>query len=281
MSNESVWEPVGTEHLNPADAPSLIVIAGEGGVGKSHQVKLLCEDPDYGVKEVYVALSEPHALTTYDTPGLMYRPANNLAAVKALIAEMTDAVAYGKKIPRVLVWDNASATGDAEFQEYKRNPIKSKAGFRDKLAEFGDWGENFVEVMGEFGRSMLPCDVVVLVTTQGRPPELCLPGKVVPKNLVRLTSATFYMEARYRQVPVDDILSTPPGERDLPYRSFGRDASGRYDGNVVERFFITMNNGEVMAKGHHSLNIVEPAVLPDLLRKIHGLDKGATLKGGK
>lgn len=268
---KSVWAPHGTEYLDPADAPALIVVTGESGVGKSHQVKLLCEDADYGLENVYVALSEPHALTTYHTRNLMYRRAPNLAAVEGLVGELAAAAERGFRVPRVLVWDSASATGDLEFREFReRQPFKGGEGGRDKRAEYGDWGDRFIATMTNFGQSRLPCDVIVLVTTSGNPPELALAGKVVPKNLSRLTSATLHMEARERRLPIEEILSVPEADRFRPHRTFGKDENGNYDGRVVERFLITMNTGEVKAKGHHALNLVEPAVLPNILRKMHG-----------
>lgn len=119
-------------------------------------------------------------------------------------------------------------------------------------------------------RDGVPCDVVALVTTFESAfspiPELALPGKVIPKNLTRLTNVTLYMKAE--RVTFDP--NAPPNVVEAAHRTIGRDEQGRLTGEVVNRFFYTMNTGEIQAKGHHNLALRERAVLPDVLRKLHG-----------
>ena len=103
-------------------------------------------------------------------------------------------------------------------------------------------------------------------------PEIAVEGKLAPRNLTRLSSVTLYMKAEAKQFKGDDWPDDKIEALGAAHRTIGRRADGSPDGNVVSRVFITQDTGEIMAKGHHSLTLYEPANLPVILRKIHGRD---------
>lgn len=261
-----MWLPPGTQQAVASSKKALINILGRSGVGKSHLVYQLARDRDYGPESVLVLMSED-STATYDAPVNIKR-VTALGDVEQTVVALIDAGKRGRVLPRIVVWDSLSGTMDYQQRFYAENPMLSKAGQRDKLAEYGDLGQRFTELM-IFLRDQIPTDIVVLTTTTEGPlntlPEICVPGKITPRHLTRLSTCTLYMRSEEKKY--DPVQGVPP---ESPHRTIGYDETGAPLGVLVNRYFITQDTGEVMAKGHRTLGLRERAILPDVLRKIHG-----------
>lgn len=278
--------PQGTRVIASGDKRIILGVIGRSGAGKSHLVYQLAHDPDYGPDEVLVLMSED-ATSTYDAPVHVINVAS-FEDVRQATNEVAKLAAQGKRVPRVIVYDSPSGTGDDEMEQYALNPIIAKSsGNRDKLAEFGEFGENFKSMMRHFHRRS-PVDVVVLVTCyeeEGKLPELRLPGKVAVRNFTALTSSTLHLRAV--RGDFDPAKRIP---EEAPHREIARYENGNLIlengmGIIVQRYFWTRDAGEICAKGHHNLAVRERAILPDVLRKIHGqapppTEGGANGEGG-
>lgn len=262
-----IWYPNGTRVLGVDLADNtLINIAGESGVGKSRLGRQLWEDPDYGPDEVLIAMSEAHARTTYQLPGRVI-PWRSLNEVSEIVRGLRAAAKEGRRVPKVLFVDSLSGGGDQEMTGYNEDPILSKGGARDKLAEYGRFGDD-VRAFYTSISADLPCDVVVVMTTKEGPKgvELCIPGNVVPANFTRWAAVTLYM--KQHETLFDPAVDKPAPR---PHRSIDIDETVSPPvGRVINRYFYSRSVGEVKAKGHDNLRGVEPAYLPAILRKIHG-----------
>jgi hypothetical protein len=269
--NKEIWMPGGV--LTPKDLPQSgnvhVVIVGPPGSGKSHCVNQLLYDQDYGPDEVYVIMAE-NSITTYRHPDVRFTQVTTFTSANERRVEMVRAGQDGARLPKVAITDSLSGICDKQMEYYKDvEPfVSGKSGNRDKLAEYGDLGEQAIAYVGAW-RDQLYCDVVTLVTSfegaHTAVPELAVPGKVIPKNLTRLSSVCLYL----RPVP----FKCQPGEvpAEIPKHITVDQNNPNEDGsfNGVKRLFITMNTGEFEAKGHHALDLIEPGYLPDVLRKIH------------
>lgn len=247
------------------------LIAGDSGVGKSHTVRQIALDARFKDAGVAVLMAEDATATYGDAvPDRHLFPCRTVATAAAHMTEFVRAAKRGLKVPGVCFVDSLSGIVDYQMQEYKRNPIVSeRTNNRDKYAEFGDLGEQ-VRDFALMCRDDAPMDVIWLVTTCGTPPEYAVSGKVIPTNLTRWTSFTLYMKAREDAAEVDKIVAA--GEKaEAPHRTIGRNELGAPTGAVINRFFLTMNNGEVQAKGHRNLAMIERAYLPDVLMKVKGV----------
>jgi hypothetical protein len=251
-------------------------LAGGSGVGKSHTARQLALDSRFGPNELAVIMAED-ATATYGSvlPGRNIFPVKTVATAQAVLDQFIKAAKSGKRVPKVLMVDSLSGVVDYQMQEYNRNPMTSeKTGNRDKYAEFGDLGEQ-IRDFALACRDDAPMDVIWLITTMrpgGQAPEYCVAGKVIPANLTRWTSFTLYMEAKEERVSPEEILKLGP-KAEAPHRTIARDDKGAPTGVIINRYFLTMNNGEVQAKGHRNLGVIEKAYLPDVLCKIKGEQK--------
>ena len=261
-----IWYPNGTKVLGVDLADNtLINIAGESGVGKSRLIRQLLEDPEYGLDEVLIAMSEAHARTTYKLPGRIV-PWESLAEIDEIIKGLRAAVKEGRRVPKILAVDSLSGGGDHEMTGYNDDPILTKAGARDKLAEYGKFGDDVRAFYERLNTVELPCDVVVMMTTKegAKGVELCIPGNIVPANWTRWAAVTLYMK---QSETIFDPKVDKPQPR--PHRTIHVDEDSGM-GRVINRYFYSMNVGEVKAKGHDNLALKEVAYLPAILRKIHG-----------
>lgn len=274
-SSEAVWFPPTCKTLTSrGDAPVLIAVTGESGVGKSHLGHQLLVDPDYGPNEVGFIMSEK-SLTSYDFDNIHYDFAKGLSDAGDIIDSYRRAATLGKRLPKTLFFDSLSASCDGELQRYASEmTFTGQSGRRDKLSEYGDLGAQGQERLSVL-RNELPCDIVLIVRTKERgraAPELAIPGKIIPDNLTGWTDVTLYMKAEFKRFTDEEraAIGTNLDKFRLPHRTFGTDDSGVWDGTMIQRYFYTQNTGEVLAKGHHNLNMKERAIIGDVLRKIHG-----------
>ena len=254
--------------VTAATGKIIVGIVGESGSGKSFLVHQLANDPDYGPDEILVLMSED-ATASYDAPVHVVK-VDSFDDVLNSINELGAMHAKGLRVPKVIFYDSPSGTGHDEMESYEANPIITKGGARDKLAEYGDFGDRFIRTMRRFQRRC-PSDVIILVTSnegQGVRPELILPGKVAPKNFTSLTSVTLHLKAVSSKVEADK--GEPPA---AAHRTVSKLPEGGYE--VINRYFYTQNSGEIHAKGNKNLNIRERAIIGDVLRAIHGTKETA------
>lgn len=269
--NGDVWFPPGTQVLGEdREGHVLIVIYARSGVGKSHLVRQLLLDEEYGINEVLVLMSED-ATTTYNVTGAHVKQVTSILEVDEQVRNIINAANIKKRLPKVIVWDSLSGTMDYQRRHYKENqPFQTEGGKRDVRAEFGDLGYSTMDTLAAV-RDFVRTDVIVMVTTYEDPynprPEISVDGKLIPKHLTRLSTQSLYMKAE--RVTYD---AAKQDAKPALHRTIGYDAdTGKLSGEVINRFFITQDTGEVFAKGHHNLALKERAILPELLRKIHGL----------
>lgn len=269
MSDE-IWYPNGTKRVGVDVAKRVLInIIAEAGVGKSHLVAQLAADPDYGPDEILVFMTED-ATATYDAPVNIVR-VEGFDQVAETLDQVIAAHKEGRRVPKVVIWDSVSGSGDWQMEGYSRSPITSRGGARDKIAEYGDLLEQ-ARIMFLNIRDRLPCDVVNMITCWTNPKtskvELCIPGAAVPANLTRWSGVTLHMKAE--EIKYDPAVDKP---KPAAHRTIGCDETGKPLGVLINRYFYTMNSGEIQAKGHHNLALRERAILPDILRRIHGGSK--------
>lgn len=269
--SQEMFLPTGSTQAGTGRTKSLIVIAGESGAGKSHMVRQTVLDKDYGPDEVFVFMAED-STGTYGLPLPHYVRCTTFDVAQAKMKEFVRAAEAGKRVPKIAFVDSISGIGDYQKLSYEDNPHTSdKTGQRDKYSEFGDLGDagrRFALLC----RDEAPFDVIWFVTATpptGGSPEYCIAGKVIPSNINRWSSNTFYLKPELSQVEVAKLLSL--GEKaEAPHRTIVRNEKGQPTGEVINRYLISMHNGEVRAKGHRNLWQIEKAYLPDVLRKIKG-----------
>ena len=253
-------------------------IIGTSGVGKSFLVSQALEDADYGPDEVAVVMHEDGT----ESYGPLMKLANLYPVTTPDTAEVVldrliEGAKRGYRLPKLLFYDSLTGMTDYFQADKEDNPNQvwnpeKKEWARDKRSEYGDMGRWAQKIYLKL-RDQIPMDVIVLITSFEGPlspiPEIACEGKVIPKNITRWSSATLYMKAvPGKATPEEvaaDLASGPKG-----HRSYGRAADGSLDGTFISRYFTTQNTGEIMAKGHRNLYLTEPAVLPDVLRKIRG-----------
>lgn len=272
---EATWFPPGTQTLVPGDETVLLIVTGESGVGKSHLGQQLLRDPDYGPERVGFIMSEK-SLASYDTAGARYSKINDLSSASAIIDAYKRAFTLGKQLPAALFFDSLTSSCELQMKHYnEETPFLGASGKRDKLAEYGDIANEALARLSDL-RNELPCDIVVIVRTRERggrvAPELALPGKVIPDNLTGWSDVTLYMKSETKVFTPEEWEQVKPqmAKYQEPHRTFGETDKGPC---MIQRFFYTQNTGEVLAKGHHNLRLREKAILPDLLRAIHGKER--------
>lgn len=262
--SEEIWVPPGTSQAGTGEQKVFIVVAGHSGVGKSHTVRQLVEA--YGKDEVVSFMAED-ATATYGLPLPHIIRCKAIASAHAKMSEFVRGAAMKKRVPRIAVVDSLSGIVDYQQQEYnKTTPFRSStSGERDKRAEFGDLGDQ-VRDFALLCRDEAPMDVVWYVTTAGNPPEYAVAGKIIPSNLTRWTSCTFYMKSVMREYERAEV-ERQGAEAQAPHRTIGFDGDKAL---VVNRVLVCMNTGEVLAKGHRNLGLIEKANLPEIIKKIKG-----------
>lgn len=265
-----------------------INLIGRSGCGKSHcAVFQPCIDPGYGPNEVLVAMGED-STASYGEVMPIIENVNNFADVRALVKELAQAAAKGKRVPKLFVLDDLSILSQKERQYYDENPITSESGNRDTRTEFRTKGYNLIDTLMAI-RTDLPMDSMTLIRAHEGPfnaaPEIALEGNIAPKNLTGMSSVTLYMKA---EAPKFDAVSFVDafkrGVLFQPHRTVAASEAEiktalalaerakepvSIDTTVINRFFVTMNTGEIEAKGHHALRLKEKAYLPAILRAIH------------
>lgn len=266
-----IYYPSGTEVLGiNRFGKALLGVMGASGSGKSHLGNQLLRDPEYGKDEVLFMMAED-ATATYDMEGIRLRQVRTFDSAMEVANDLARATVAGKRLPKVIFVDSLSGMADYQRQSYKENSnFKTAAGERDKRAEFGDLGYSAIDLVIRL-RDAVAADVVVLATTfEGvfnAAPEIAIEGRLVPKNITRLTSLMLYLKAFSDDYDPAQITPKPKPHRQIVS---GQDANGKQFHKVINRYFFTQNVGEVIAKGHHALAFQEPAYLPDILRRVHG-----------
>lgn len=272
MSEPAIYYPAGTQIIGVNRFGKVLIgIAGESGAGKSHLGNQLLRDPDYGPDEVLFLMAED-STATYDMDKINVRPVKTFGAAMEVANDLARATAAGKRLPKVIFTDSLSGMADYQRQSYKEKPImawsdKKNEYVEDKRAQFGDMGYSGMDLVVRL-RDDVAADVIVLMTTDESygTVEMAIEGKLLPKNITRLTSVMLYLKPMINDVD-PSVPVTPRPHRQIVS---GTDPAGRPFNRVINRYFFTQNAGEVKAKGHHALDYQEPAYLPDILRKIHG-----------
>ena len=263
---------------------ALINIVGTSGVGKSHLGRQLLLDPDYGPDEVLFLMHED-ATATYGPEAKHIKKATTFDSAIKVLEELALASKAGRRLPKILFYDSLTGGTDYFQADKEENPnlvpkkIDGKLTgemVRDKLSEYGDMGRA-AQRCYLLLRDRINMDVIVLITSyedRTSPiPEIACEGRVIPKNITRWSSCTLYMKSEFGKDDPAAVAEFVKASGIAPHRTYGRGPAGELDGTFISRFFVTQNTGEITAKGHRNLNIKERAVLPDVLRKIHGVTK--------
>lgn len=285
VAQRATWRPEDalTLGLNVADTVTIGII-GAGGAGKSHLGHQLLTHPDYGPEEVFFLMAEK-SLTSYGVSGLHGVWAHSFASAQSRIEQFINAARGGKTLPKVMFVDSLSDIAAFEMQGFADDPILGeKSGKRDKISEYGALGERGDRFM-LWARNKLPMDVIMVMrTSEGAfvdKPELAIAGKVIAKNFVGRTDVCLHLKQQQVQVEASMLKevngevwykdgANPSVRIDAPNVKFNRNEKGELDGLMVRRMFYAVNSGEVQAKEHKALQMIEPANLPAVLRKIHG-----------
>ena len=274
-----IWLPSGAKRITDIKKNVQLGIIGPSGAGKTHSIRQLGLDPEYAGK-VLVLASEDPSIVLGDESDVIVKQIDSLAGIEQEFKDLRLAARNGRTIPEVIVWDSTSGTCDRE-----RDKLKREKG-ADTYAGYWDLGAGVMSCM-IMGRNDIPADVIVLATTTPPPmPELCVDGKMTPKNFTRLTDVCLFITSE-KITPEGGISPTALAEFEsnpLPYIEVARGLDGKVMGSFLRHIYTTQNTGEVPAKGHHNLNLVEPADLPNLLRKLHGKPtvewwRGVSLEG--
>jgi len=274
-----IWYPENSQVIGTDTQEHLLMnIIGVSGVGKSHLINQCVRA--FGTEEVYVMMAE-NAKTTYDAPGLHIDEIRGIWDARQRVEALARASDAGKRLPKLVFLDSLSGMLDYQRQGYEDKPLTTADGGRDKRAEYGEMGNGTIDLYIN-ARDRIKADVIFLVTTHegtfNAAPEIAVEGRMVPKNMTRLSNVTLYMKAEEIKLitlfgedwPVEMAKRIEDKSAFAPHRTVGFDDSGKPDGSMINRFFITQDTGQVMAKGHHKLNLREKADLPAVLRKIHG-----------
>jgi len=287
VAKRVTWRPDDalTLGVNVKDTVTIGVI-GAGGAGKSHLGHQLLTHPDYGPEEVYFLMAEK-SLGTYGVQGLHGNFVQSFEEAQHRVEQFINAARSKNILPKVMFVDSISDIAAFEMQNFTDNPKYSEKGNRDKVGEYGLLGERGDRFM-LWLRNRLPMDVIMIMrSAEGAfvdKPELAVAGKVIAKNFVGRTDVCLHLKQEqikadpsfFREVNGEVWYNDGSGAKrvDAPHVKFNRDKDGALDGLFVRRMFYAVNSGEVQGKEHRSINMIEPAYLPEILRKIH------TLKGG-
>jgi hypothetical protein len=262
-------------------------IIGRSGCGKSHTIFQCASDPQYGPDEILVAMAE-NSTASYGPVMPAIEDVGSFGDVRALVADLVTAHRKGKRLPKLLFLDDLSILSQKERRYYDENPITSEGGNRDTRTEFRLKGYGLIDALMDI-RTDLPIDSVIFIRAHEGPwnaaPEIALEGNIAPKNLTGMSSTTLYMKSESPKTDPATFLDVfKRGLLFQPHRTLSMTAeeieaalkyaakSGeppQLDTMMINRFFVTMNTGEIEAKGHHALRLKEKAYLPGILRKIH------------
>jgi len=274
ITDGGIYLPPGAIQSNDGSVKVLMNVIGPSGVGKSWLVNQMRSDPEYGPSEVMVLTNE-QATASYGVPLPIQVPVTSLLSIYGVLEDMVRAAEQGKRLPKITFVDSLTGATDYTQAEFNKNPNmvyqkESQSWARDKRSEYGDLGAGGRDIYLLLRR--VPTDVVVLMTSHEGAfspiPEIACEGKLIPKNVSRWSSATLYMKAEEVKVDAEDVKASIVKDGVPAHRTIGRDAHGEPTGLVINRYFITQNTGEIVAKGHVSLGLRERAILPDVIRKI-------------
>jgi hypothetical protein len=268
-------------------------LIGRSGCGKSHcAVNQFVTDPGYGPSEVLIAMAEDSTASYGDDATiakLAIEEVNSFDDVSKLVNDLAKAARAGRRLPKLFVLDDLSILSQKIRRFYDENPLTGSDGVtRDTRSEFRLKGYNLIDALMDI-RSVLPIDSVCLIRAHEGPfnaaPEIALEGNIAPKNLTGMSSVTLYMKAESPKLELPAFLDAyKKGILFQPHRTVNatkeqieaaaaevaRGGQPPLDLTIINRFFVTMNTGEIEAKGHHALRLKEKAYLPDVFRKIHG-----------
>jgi len=266
-ASAAAWFPASAAAVGTVVQPHLsIVVYGRSGVGKSFLGRQLMLDPDYGPGEVLFVMAEDN--TSLYGEGARVARIARIGEANAVIDSLVVAHREGRRLPKVVFFDSISGIMDYEREALRKNPpISDRTGRPDMFAAFGELGYGMMTVLTRL-RDEIPVDAIITVTTHeadpNLPPELAVDGKLVPKNITRLSNVALYMKAQLVEYDPKTTQAQPASHRTVVVNE-----SGAAEGKLVNRYFFTQDAGEVMAKGHFALLYRERAILPDVLRKIH------------
>lgn len=266
MPAKEMFLPTGTTQAGTGPSKFFGVIAGVSGVGKSHLIRQLCASPDYGPNEVLVLMAED-STATYGDPQPHRIRCKTVSTVESRVKELIQN--GSRRLPKIVVLDSLSGVVDYQLKLYNETqPFRTEKDNRDVRAEYGDLGKQ-IGSLALLCRDEMPTDILWLVTsyeTPGQPTEYAVAGNVIPKNLTRWTSFTLYMRAVSGELPRAEVESKGDAAK-AEHRTIGFEGEKAL---VINRFLFSQNTGEIQAKGHRNLNVIEKAYLPDVLRKIKG-----------
>jgi len=260
-----LWLPSGAQKIGSSRSTKVLLgVLGPSGVGKSHLLRQLALDPDYAGR-VAILMAEDATATYGSDADLYVVPIRTVMDLGAKVKELVDATREGKLQLKAVGVDSASGIGDYTMQYMRAHPQYTDKGKVNDYAPYAWLGTGIIEGL-IWLRDHVGCDVIVMATTT-RPPkvELCIDGQMTPKNFTRLTSVCLFMTSEESRYTVGETTVLPAA-----HRTIGVNEKGRPDGSFLDRFFTTQDTGEVPAKGHRNLALRERAILPDVLRKIHG-----------
>jgi len=279
---QELWLPSTATRGSEVLDKQLVVVLGPSGSGKSHLLRQLALDKGMVEAGILAIMSEDSTSTVGADalPNIWIERRQTPQDVMKLIEDLVRARASGKRLPGVVFWDSISGAADYGRRYYEKNPIlsrdeKSGQTSRNTFREFGERGYGVIDVLIE-GRDNIPgIDFVATATTfEGSfspIPELSVDGKLIPKNLTRLSSACLYLRSEKLTFDPEtdkesvEIAGDPP-----PHMRFERNAKGALTGVCIKRMFTVENTGEVSAKPHRNLAMREPQDLPNVLRRLHG-----------
>ncbi len=207
MTNPSsapdIWYPENSAVIGTDTHEDILMnIIGVSGVGKSHLINQLAHDPDFGVDEVFVIMAE-NAKTSYNAPGMRIVEVRSIWDARQVIEGLARASDQGKRLPKVIFLDALSGMLDYQRQGYEDKPLLNDKGGRDKRAEYGEMGNGTIDFYIN-ARDRVKTDVIILVTshegTFNAAPEIAVEGRMVPKNMTRLSNITLYMKAEEIQL---------------------------------------------------------------------------------
>ncbi len=279
VGEKRFWLPPGTRKVEWTGRAGLLIIEGPSGVGKTWLMNQLAQDPEIVEEGILYMPSESlgQSLTKETVDKLLVKEVEGVETVKAVAREMKAAALDGAKVPGYGIWDSVTGSMLKTAAYYRDHPVmtvdkKTKEESHDRWAEFAKIGWPTIDALTAL-RDVPGMLAIAFVTSHegskwATLPEVAAPGDIVPKHLTQTSSLCLYMRA--------EKVSYDPGATkvaDKPHRTIGYDEKGNPTGEVVDRYFTTINTGEVSAKGHSALALKERAILPDVIRKIRGTFK--------
>ena len=273
------WVPQGTKQGMWTGRAGLLIIEGPSGVGKTFLINQIAADAEMVEEGVLYLVSESIglSLTKQTVEKLLVKEVEGVDSVKTLAREMKKEATGGAKMPGYVFWDSVTGSMLKTAAHYRDNPKmsidkKTKEESHDRWAEFALIGWPTIDALTAL-RDVPGALAIAFVTSHegskwATLPEVAAPGDIVPKHLTQTSSLCLYMRS--------EKGGYEPGTQKIamaPHRTVGVDEKGNPTGEYVDRYFTTINTGEVSAKGHSNLAMKERAILPDVIRKIRGMYK--------